>query len=110
MVNIALESKIQQSIVEYLGEIPRCKVTRVSLSTEGGVSDLLVCYRGRFIALEVKRIEKAADPLQIQYINDIIDAGGSGAVVWSPQQAARVVYNPDDYKVKLKYTIDKVQL
>ena len=101
-----LESKVQAEIIGALSAIPGCVVTRVLTSSTSGVSDLLVCYRGVFIALEVKRSEKAADPLQIAYLNSIIDAGGAGAVVWNVDQAITVLMYPQLFQDKINY-IDK---
>ena len=105
-----LESQVQSQIIKYLNKLPECKVTRIILSNEGGVSDLLVCYKGKFIALEIKRSEQKADPLQVDYINEIIEAGGSGAVVWTKLQARQVLRHPEKYQTPLSPNLDKVEL
>jgi len=52
-----LESTIQSVIVQYLRGRDDTYVVNVGggASTARGTSDLLVCYKGRFVALEVKR-------------------------------------------------------
>lgn len=50
---------------------------------KAGVSDLLVCYRGRFIAIELKSPDKSSydvTPLQVAFHRDIINAGGRAIV------------------------------
>ena len=72
-----LESAVQAEIVAYLKRIPRTKVVRVISASENGVSDLLVCHEGRFIAIEVKRHKSLVpDPEQIIFLNSVIAAGG----------------------------------
>ncbi|MGW8177832.1 MAG: VRR-NUC domain-containing protein [bacterium] len=47
-----------------------------------GVSDLLFCIHGRFVAVEVKTETGKATPLQINFINNVIQAGGLGYVIY----------------------------
>lgn len=46
-----------------------------------GVPDLLVCYKGQFIGIEVKAEKGVISPLQIRELNQIKEAGGYGLVV-----------------------------
>lgn len=52
-----LESSVQREILTYLRSRPDVYVVRVQANGGGnkGVSDCILCYRGRFIALEFKR-------------------------------------------------------
>ena len=52
-----VESKIQREIIEYLNGLPEAYVVNIggSATTAKGTSDLIVCYKGLFLALEVKR-------------------------------------------------------
>lgn len=43
---------------------------------ENGISDLLGCADGRFVAIEVKTNKNWFDPLQVQYLKSIDAAGG----------------------------------
>jgi len=54
-----------------------------SAMNEAGVSDLLVCLKGQFIALEIKMEGKKPRPNQIAFIESIIKAGGKAGVVYS---------------------------
>ena len=45
-----------------------------------GISDLLVCLDGRFIAVEVKRPGGNATPEQLQFIREVQEAGGIGFI------------------------------
>jgi hypothetical protein len=63
---------------EMLGEA--CLVVREASATRNGVADLLLCYNGRFIACELKRIGGVPSPQQLKFIDKTIKAGGLGAV------------------------------
>lgn len=60
---------------------------------EAGIPDLLVCYRGRFIGLEVKQpgAESNVSPRQAHVLSQIEAAGGIIAVVSSVEEAARTL-------------------
>lgn len=48
--------------------------------TKVGVPDLLCCYRGRFLAIEVKQPGKKPSPIQQHEIEQIVAAGGVAEV------------------------------
>lgn len=41
-----------------------------------GVADLLMCYRGRYIALEIKRPPKKPTPAQMKFLEEVEEHGG----------------------------------
>lgn len=53
----------------------------------GGIPDLLGCWRGRFVGLEVKQPGEHATPLQSYVLKEIEKAGGLAAVVHSLTEA-----------------------
>jgi len=46
-----------------------------------GVPDLLICYHGRFLALELKMPGNTATPLQQRELASVVHAGGMAVVV-----------------------------
>jgi hypothetical protein len=52
-----------------------------------GTSDILVCWCGRFVAIECKIGSNKPTQLQQDFINDIKDKGGKAVVVWSLDEA-----------------------
>ena len=46
-----------------------------------GIPDIIVCYRGQFIAIEVKAGKNKATALQLRELQLIKEAGGFSAVV-----------------------------
>lgn len=93
------EAHVQAQILQYLrlrgawaerfnsGGFMDTRGHYVKLNTAAGCSDILACYRGRFLALEVKRDDKAKATLtQEQFLGGVRRAEGLAAVVWSVEQ------------------------
>ena len=59
------ESKIQKEIIDYLEEKGHY-VIKIVRANKGGVSDLAVCYDGKFIAIEVKAEGKKSEATHLQ--------------------------------------------
>jgi hypothetical protein len=58
---------------------------------EAGIPDLLVCWRGRFIGLEVKLPGNTPSPLQEKVLREISRAGGIAEVVTSVEQVRNLL-------------------
>lgn len=56
-----------------------------------GIPDLICCYEGRFVALEVKDKGNFATPLQRYELARIAKAGGEQAVVYSVADVEKVL-------------------
>lgn len=90
------ESKVQKDIIDYLHSIGAWTVKTIKCN-KSGVPDILACYEGKFIALEVKRDEasrKKSDkdqPLQVRQINQIIRSGGIAAKVISVEEVKKLI-------------------
>ena len=76
------EAQFSREVTQYLeskGAIVNNQTG--SMFSKVGVSDLLVCYKGFFIALELKVGSYQPDPLQISYLQKVRDAGGFGLIL-----------------------------
>lgn len=76
------EAEFSRKVTKYL----ESKGAIVNNQTGGiyskvGVSDLIVCYKGHFIALELKVGNYQPDPLQISYLQKVRDAHGFGLLL-----------------------------
>ena len=80
------ELTIRNAIVRALKGVG-CYVLVTTGVADSGTPDLLVCWRGRFIALEVKREGMKATKLQRQRIETIHGAGGTATTVHSVEEA-----------------------
>ena len=76
------EAQFSREVTQYLeskGAIVNNQTG--SMFSKVGVSDLLVCYKGFFIALELKVGNYQSDPLQISYLQKVRNAGGFGLIL-----------------------------
>lgn len=74
-----------------------------SMFSKVGVSDLLVCYKGYFIALELKVGNYQADPLQISYLHKVREAGGFGLILRDTIQELMVLLSCIDNGIERQY-------
>lgn len=51
-----------------------------------GIPDLLICWQGRFIAIELKRPGESPTPLQLATLAKIRAAGGEAWVIRYPEE------------------------
>lgn len=87
-----MPSKPETAIVKRIMEALRergAKVIKVhgSLWMERGSPDLIGCWQGRALALEVKRPGERAQPLQAKRLAEWREAGAIACVVESAEQA-----------------------
>ena len=78
------EQVIQSEIIKYLKSIG-AYIIKVSAATKAGIPDVIICYKGKFLAIEVKKPETKnnVSALQKANISMIEAAGGIAAVAWS---------------------------
>lgn len=73
------ETLIQDEIIKFLDEVTETPHWRISGATNmGGFPDILACYRGIFVALEVKTA-KGKTTRQQEQVMAKINAGGGWA-------------------------------
>ena len=86
------EQALQKKILTYLDSMGCWTVKTISCN-KNGVCDILCCYRGRFVAFEVKRQGKLREVSKIQQyqINKINEAGGSAHAVDSLEKVVTIV-------------------
>lgn len=78
------ESALQRQIITYLRGRGAYVFKAVgSAYQQVGTPDLLVCWRGQFIALEIKVPGEVTTPMQAHELQTIRNAEGCGAVVMS---------------------------
>lgn len=80
------EAVLLKNVKEML-DLMGALIVRESKATKRGVSDLLVCYRGRFVAIETKDDTGAPSPHQLKFILKVREAGGIADVVTTVEQA-----------------------
>lgn len=87
------ESDLIRKISEYLKTVQNLFFWKEHGGMYGtaGIPDLIVCYRGRFIAFECKVGKNTPTVLQAQTIRQIIAAGGYALVVRSVEEVRQVI-------------------
>jgi len=99
---IPLEADITRAILDYL-RLRGAWVFKVHghLGQRPGVPDILACYRGRFLAIEVKRLGAALTVRQEAELAAIRGAGGVALVAADVSQAiealARLAEEPKGF-------------
>lgn len=93
------EQDIQRKIIKYLEGVG-AYVVKVVASNKSGTPDILACYRGIFLAVEVKRPETKTNVSELQEYNikKIKEAGGIAIVSWDLDAVKAVV---DDINLML---------
>lgn len=81
---MAAEKKFENKIKAYLKSKGAwlIKYWAGAQFTKEGIPDLLVCYKGHFIAIEVKAENGHPSELQLYNIRKIIEAGGHAFILY----------------------------
>ena len=72
------EQDIQTKIMNYISSIGGLpvKFNNIGIYAKAGVSDILACIKGKFVAIEVKKPGGKPSKLQEQFINAVNSIGG----------------------------------
>lgn len=68
-------------VLALLREIPDLWVVKTEQRSIRGIPDLLICYKGKFVAWELKTNDGVTDVLQDFTLGKITQAGGVARVV-----------------------------
>ena len=87
------EAALIQKIRKYLATVPECFFWKEHGGQYGtaGIPDIIVCHKGRFIALEAKVGRNKPTKLQAATIDQIRRAGGTAAVVYSVEDVQAIM-------------------
>lgn len=82
------EQKIQKKIIDYLDSLG-AYVVKIIKCNRSGVADILVCFKGHFIAFEVKAPKGKPSPLQLYHQKLVRDSEGHCAIVYSVDEVIK---------------------
>ena len=87
------EKTITNQILKYLKAQPCCFAFKEhgGLYGTSGIPDIICCYRGKFVAIEVKTLTGKLSKLQEITIKRINEAGGMAIKVTSLQEVKNVL-------------------
>jgi len=94
-----LEKDITAAITRYLKTVPHCFFFKEHGGQYGtaGLPDIIVCYRGRFVAFEVKTATGRPSKLQEVTIAKIKAAKGEAFIVRSVEEVKRIIEKLEEY-------------
>lgn len=75
------ETKLKEKILERLKGIEGLWYAKIQSVSVRGIPDILICYKGQFIAWELKTDQGTVDTLQSYTLNNIKKSGGIARVV-----------------------------
>ncbi len=79
------ESAIQKKILGYLNSLEECWNVKTIATNKPGTPDILCCYQGQFIAIEVKAKDGKVSALQKFQIKQLKKAGAITIIAYSLQ-------------------------
>lgn len=80
---MAEEKRFEKKVRAYLDSIGAWHLKTISNGFQrAGVPDLLICYKGRFIAVELKATRGRTTSLQEHELKSIRTSGGIGLVLY----------------------------
>ena len=87
------EADLIKKIKDYLKTVPELFFWKEHGGQYGtaGIPDLIVCYKGKFIAFECKVGNNKATPLQDATIKQILRAGGYALVVRTVEEVKEII-------------------
>lgn len=88
-----LEKNITNKILKYLKTLDKCYAFKEHGGSYGsaGIPDIICCYKGRFVAFEVKNEKGKTTALQDVNIRNIKRAEGVAVIVRSLEEAKAVI-------------------
>lgn len=93
----ALQLRIQTLIERRGGWVAK---QHGSMIVRPGIPDLLICYKGRFIGMEVKVKDNTPSKQQGIELRNILKSGGITCVVWSKEQAEFLLNEIDKLDIR----------
>ena len=86
------EQDIQRKIIKWL-EGEGAYVVKIVSATKAGVPDIICCYQGRFIAIEVKtpKTKNNVSALQKYNLDKVLTAQGHSLVAWELDQVKQFI-------------------
>lgn len=84
------ETRFKEKVLRELRALPGCHAEKIQQKTIRGTSDIHVCLRGWFVALELKVGTGRTDPLQDHVLACVERAGGL-AYVATPENWAGIL-------------------
>lgn len=91
------EYDFQKDVIAYLKK-NKIWHYRTQMGSNSGLPDIIACYRGMFVGIELKREDGKGKPTeqQLKVQDDIEDAGGTGLIISSIEELHKALDKLDD--------------
>jgi len=92
-MSVVKEATIVKNICDYLKKLDKCFFWKEHGGMYGtaGIPDIIICYKGKFVALEAKRPGGKLTKLQEKTIKDIRAAEGAAYIVTSVEEVKEIM-------------------
>jgi hypothetical protein len=85
------EGRVKKQIRNWLREQGAYIFSPVQMGFGASTLDLLVCWNGRFVGIEVKAPGKTPTDRQCAICDEITMAGGQSIIAWSLEDVAEIL-------------------
>lgn len=86
-----LEGKLQAYAMTRLNKCEGIKPSNISDRVNGGISDLILCVNGKFVAIELKVGSNTPTALQLDFLKGVKESGGIGGVAYTWGQIKNII-------------------
>ena len=87
------ESQLKKQVTKYLKSIPGLWFYHPADRWIVGIPDFIICYKNRFIAIELKREGKFLNKIQEYILKKIQEAGGKAGVARNVEEVKEILEN-----------------
>jgi Holliday junction resolvase len=95
-LSVGPEAKLQQKVVRYLKTLgSNVWYFKSSDRYTVGIPDLIICYNGRFIAIELKALKGVVSRIQSHQLSVIQRAGGESYICRTIEQVKQALHGDD---------------
>lgn len=84
------ESKLQTKIINYIEKKGGYAVDIITAG-KSGVHDILACYKGHFLSIEVKYGKNYPDALQLEHQTLVRAAGGTSIITYKMEHVVQLL-------------------
>jgi hypothetical protein len=92
-----LHSNLVRDSIKYLNSLPESHFVPYTPSPYGkrSVSDIIGCYEGRYVAIEIKIGKDIPTPLQKRFLRKVQEARGFARACWSIEEVKQFMFDVD---------------
>lgn len=101
------ETRLKIKVMKYLKGLSNCWAYKTSDKYSVGIPDIIICYKGHFVAIELKAGTKTT-PMQDYVLGEIQKSGGYSEVCTSKEQVEKIIDTIDNFNfpVAIGYPLD----